>query len=111
MLPTTNLDDVLQRLTAGSFLFVVKNARLEGIITRADVNRRPFRTLFYVILSELESLLVKLIQSRLPCEKHLHLLSKERAKNVLYCCWKAKAGNVEISIEQYLSFSDIFHIS
>lgn len=108
--PNTNLADVLERLTDISFLFVVKNKHLEGIITRSDVNSRPFRTLFYIVLSELESLLVKLIQKRLPCEKHLHLLSKERAKDVLYYYWKAKAANAEISIEQHLSFSDIFHL-
>ena len=108
--PKARLGDVLKRLVDEPFLFVIKDKRLRGIITRADVNKHAFRTLFYIILSELESLLVDLIRIRLPCEKHLHLLSEERAKDVLYNYWRAKAGNVEISIEQYLSFSDIVNI-
>jgi predicted transcriptional regulator len=108
--PKISLDDVLGRLVDEPFLFVVKNERLEGIITRADMNRRAFRTLFYVVLSELEDLLVNLIQILLPCERSLYLLGEDRAKDILYNYWKAKARNMEISIEQYLSFSDILNI-
>ncbi len=108
--PKISLDDVLGRLVDEPFLFVVKNERLEGIITRADLNRRAFRTLFYVVLSELEDLLVNVIQILLPCERSLHLLGEERVKDILYNYWKAKAHNMEISIEQYLSFSDILNI-
>ena len=108
--PALSLDNVLKRLANEPFLFVTENKRVEGIITRADVNKRAFRTLFYIVLSELESQLLNLIQTLLPCEKHLQLLSEERAKDVLYNYWKAKTGNVEISVEQYLSFSDIINI-
>ena len=108
--PTFSLENVLKRLADEPFLFVAEDRCVKGIITRADVNKRAFRTFFYIVLSELESQLVNLIQTMLPCEKHLQLLSEERAKDVLYNYWKAKTGNVEISIEQYLSFSDIINI-
>lgn len=108
--PTLSLENVLMCLVDEPFLFVTKNKQLKGIITRADVNKRAFRTFLYIFLSELESLLVDFIRIRLPCEKHLNLLSEERAKDVLYTYWKAKAGNVEISMEQYLSFSDIINL-
>jgi len=108
--PALSLENVLMYLVDEPFLFVTENEQLKGIITRADVNKRAFRTLFYIILSELESALVDLVRIRLPCEKHLNLLSEERTKDVLYNYWKARAGNVEISVEQYLSFSDIINI-
>lgn len=107
---TLSLENILKRLTDEPFLFVGEDGRPRGIITRADVNKRAFRTLFYIAFSELESQLVNLIQTMLPCEKHLRLLSEERAKDVLYNYWRAKTGNVETSVEQYLSFSDIIHI-
>ena len=108
--PKFSLENVLKRLVDEPFLFVTENKCVKGIITRADVNKRAFRTLFYIVLSELESQLVNLIRTMLPCEKSLHLLSEERAKDVLYSYWKAKTGNVEISVEQYLSFSDLVNI-
>ena len=108
--PALSLENTLKRLAYEPFLFVAKDGRPRGIITRADVNKRAFRTLFYIVFSELESQLVDLIQAMLPCEKHLKLLSEERAKDVLYNYWRAKTGNVETSVEQYLSFSDIMHI-
>lgn len=106
----SNLDTILKQLTRESFLFVMENRRLKGIITRADINKRAFRTLFYILFSELESLLVNLIRKRLSCDKNLRLLSEDRAKDVLYNFWKAKAANVETYIEQYLSFSDLINI-
>jgi predicted transcriptional regulator len=106
----SSLETVLKQLTKEPFLFVMENNHLRGIITRADVNKRAFRTLFYILLSELESLLVNLIRNRLPCDKNLQLLSEDRAKDVLYNFWKAKAANVETYIEQYLSFSDILNV-
>lgn len=108
--PDLSLENTLKRLVDETFLFVVENRRLRGVITRADLNKRAFRTLFYIVLSELESLLLSLIRVMHPSEKYLHLLSENRAKDVLYNYWKAKAGNVEISVEQYLSFSDIVNI-
>ena len=108
--PKSSLVNVLERLVDEPFLFMVEHKHLRGIITRADVNKRAFRTLFYIVLSELESLLVNLIRIRLPCEKHLHFLSEDRAKEVLYNYWKAKSRNIEIAAEQYLSFSDIINI-
>ena len=105
-----SLENTFERLVDERFLFVVENRRLIGIITRADLSKRAFRTLFYIVLSELESLLSSLIRIMYPCEKCLHLLSENRIKDVLYNYWKAKAGNVEISVEQYLSFSDIINI-
>jgi len=108
--PDSSLENTFKRLVDEPFLFVVENRRLRGIVTRADLNKRAFRTLFYIVLSELESLLLSLIRIMHPSEKYLHLLSENRAKDVLYNYWKAKAGNVEISVEQYLSFSDIINI-
>lgn len=104
------LDVVFKRLVDEPFLFVMENRCLKGIITRADINKRAFRTLLFMILSELESWLVNLIHYRISCETNLHLLSEDRAKEVLYNFWMAKAGNMEIALEQYLSFSDIVNI-
>lgn len=104
------LESVLKLLVDEPLLFVTDNGLVIGIITRADVNKRAFGTFFYIVLSELESQLVNLIQTMLPCERHLQLLSEERAKDVLYNYWKAKTENAEISMEQYLSFSDIINI-
>jgi predicted transcriptional regulator len=108
--PESSLETVLKQLTNEPFLFVMENNYLRGIITRADVNKRAFRTLFYILLSEPESLLVNLIRNRLSCDRNLQLLSEDRAKDVLYNFWRAKAANVETYIEQYLSFSDIINI-
>jgi len=108
--PETDLEEVLKRLADGPFLLVLANQGLNGIITRADINKRPFRVLFYAVFSEFESHLVNLIRTRLPCEKYLYLLSEDRAKDVLYNYWKAKSGNSEIYIEEYLSLRDMISI-
>jgi predicted transcriptional regulator len=108
--PNFRLENTLESLVDEPFLFVVENRCLRGIITIADLNKRAFRTLFYIVLSELESLLLNLIRTVHPCENYLHLLSENRVKDVLYNYWKAKTGNVEISVEQHLSFSDIINI-
>lgn len=108
--PQTILENVLKLLINEPVLFVVENDDLVGIITRADVNKRAFRTLFYIVITELESLLANLVETHLPCTEYLHLAGEERAKEVLYNYWRAKAGNVETQLEQYLSFSDIFNL-
>jgi predicted transcriptional regulator len=108
--PESSLESVLKQLINEPFIFAIKNNHLMGTITRADVNKRAFRTLFYILLSEFESLLVNLVRNRLPCNKNLQLLSEDRAKDVLYNFWKAKSANVETCIEQYLSLSDIINI-
>ncbi len=108
--PNSSLEDVLRSLCQEQFLFVVEDGQLKGIITRADVIKRAFRTLFYIVLSELESQLVNLISGRFPREKLLRFLRASSVKNVLYREWKAKDENLEMSIEHYLSFPDIVDV-
>ena len=57
----TPVVDVFQELSSQGFLYVLKKNRIVGLITYADVNKRPVRALVYVLLGEIESRLISMM--------------------------------------------------
>ena len=83
---------------------------LTGIVTVADLNKRPLRILFYVLISELESLLLEKIRKEFEDYKFLNCLSEERQKKVKCLYEESRKEKIDISLEQYLLTSDILTI-
>ena len=83
---------------------------LTGIVTVADLNNRPLRILFYVLMSELESLLLEKIRKEFEDYKFLNCLSEERQKKVKCLYEESRKEKIDISVEQYLLTSYILTI-
>ena len=107
----TSIENLLSLFCQQDFFFVIRQGEVAGIITYADLNKRVVKTLFYLLVSELEELLIKLIKHRFPkIEDCLKYVSPKRRKELQKTLIEAKKGNTEISMEHYLCLSDIMTI-
>lgn len=106
----TRIETLLSLFTKQDFFFVIGQTEITGIVTYADLNSKPVRVLLYILISELESLLLSKIREEFEDEKYLDLLGEDQKRKVKAGYKKSKKGNAEISIDQYLTTSDIMNI-
>jgi hypothetical protein len=107
----TKMVDLLGLLAKEEFFFVIGKKELTGIVTCADLNKRPVKMLFYLLISELEARLVDMIKCRFPRIKDSlqHLRASQRTE-IEEIHKGSKQGNSEISIEEYFTTSDVMTI-
>lgn len=107
----TKIEELLDLLTKQDFFFVIGKKEVTGLITYADLNRRPVKLLFYLLISELEARLIEMIKHRFPqitdSFKHLRPAQKMEIEGYLK---GSRRGDSEISVEQYFSTSHVVTI-
>lgn len=107
----TKIEELLDLLTKQDFFFVIGKKEVTGLITAADLNRRPVKLLFYLLISELEARLIEMIKHRFPqitdSFKHLRPAQKMEIEGYLE---GSRRGDSEISVEQYFSTSHVMTI-
>lgn len=111
---TTSEDERIDSFLACGqpFLFVIKQKRVSGIVTYADLNKWPSKVLFYVAISRFEQLLIDAIET-------INLNHREIERYVgFWGFWNAlgryeleKRGNVELSVVQCLNTSDLVDVT
>ena len=94
------------------FFFVIKQEKVSGIVTYADLNKWPSKTFFYIVISRFEQLLIEAIEN-------MNLSQRELEKYIgFWGVWGAlgrheqeKRGNVHLSLVQCLNTSDLVNIA
>ncbi len=92
---------------------VVNGARVDGIVSRADLNKVACRTYLFTLIGELEYWLGKLIRhhfSGVPEEKVIELLSDKRQATLRSERQRLQNDGVDIGYIDILSFADIMNI-
>lgn len=106
----TRIETLLSLFMKQDFFFVIGQTEVTGIVTYADLNSKPVRVLLYILISELESLLLSKIKEEFEDGRYLDLLGEDPKRKVKAGYEKSRKGNAEISMEQYLTTSDIVNI-
>ena len=92
---------------------VVNGARVDGIVSRADLNKVACRTYIFTMIGELEYWLGKLIRRHFrgaPEEKVIELLSDKRQGALRSEYQRLQNDGVDIGYIDILSFADIVNI-
>lgn len=92
------------------FYLTLGGRRIDGIVTRADLNKLAVRVLIYAILNRLELLLKALVEDHYDAIQWLDLLSERDRAKVQERLDKARSGNVELRPAEYLDLSDLVEI-
>jgi hypothetical protein len=107
----SRIEELLDLLTRQDFFFVIGKKEVTGLITYADLNKRPVKLLFYLLISELEARLIEMIKHRFPqiadSIKHLRPSQQKEIEGYLK---GSRRGDSEISVEQYFSTSHVMTI-
>lgn len=106
-----SIEDLLSLFCKQDFFFVLGRGGIVGMVTYADLNKIAVKTLFYLLISELQENLLKLIRQRFPkTEICLEYLSQEQKEKIMKIYNQAKNANTELPIEYYFMFSHIIEI-
>jgi hypothetical protein len=94
---------------------VVNGARVDGIVSPADLNKVACRTYLFTLIGELEYWLGKLIRhslldERLPEEKVLQWLRPSRRQKVLERYCQMQSENADLGYVDALTFCDIVEV-
>ena len=94
---------------------VVNGARVDGIVSRADLNKVACRTYLFTLIGELEYWLGRLIRhsllvERLPEEQVLQWLRPNRRQKVLEQYCQMQSENADLGYVDALAFCDIVEI-
>lgn len=86
--------------------FVLAASRIEGIITRADLNKPPVRIYLFGLISLLDMHLSFWVQDAYPNENWKEMLAEIRLTKAERLCAERRARNQEINIIDCLQFCD-----
>jgi len=100
------IPELFDLLNNKEFLFVLNKTRIEGIVTRADLNKPPVRIYLFFLISLLEMHLGFWIRKNYKNEFWKDYLSEDRLKNAQKLYENRKKRNQEIGIFECLQFAD-----
>lgn len=112
----TPLEEVIGYVARSPFQLVVRGKEVVGLLTPWDLNSHPVYSYFYLLLSQLEQLLVQVIKHQYPNEGWTTLLSAgghpsaEHLEDARKRWQKARVANQELPLLHYLYFSDYVEI-
>src|SRR5438093_2854731 len=66
----TSVVKILPRIVQDRFFYVLEGSTITGLVTYADFDKRPVRVLLYLLLSSMESCLLKLMRLYNPDVSH-----------------------------------------
>lgn len=67
----STLRDALELLVSRHWLFCIERNRVQGMITRGDLQRLPARTYFFALLTAFEALVLEVIRTSFPNDEWL----------------------------------------
>ncbi len=117
-----SLDVLLEFLSASKFGFIVEEhdaeqlgtyASVLGLLTIADLNKRYFRSLLYMILAEIEMAFAGLIMQCCtdPNNKWLEKLGDDSLRRILGFWQLSKFRNVEVDPIEYCNLTDLLVVT
>lgn len=107
----TPLLDVLEQLARSRALAVTHDGEFDGIVTYADLNKRPFRVLIYAFLAELEGSLGELVRSECPDgDEFIRRYANDLRKRSIGAWVQAVENDVEIHPVERLNLSELVSI-
>jgi len=92
------------------FYLTLGGRRIDGIVTRADLNKLAVRVLIYAILNRLELLLSEVVNAYCEDSQWLPLLDEVSRKKVEDRIHQARSQNVELPPTAYLDLSDLLQL-
>ncbi len=92
------------------FYLVLGGSRLDGIVTRADLNEPAVRVLIYAILNRFELLLGGVVEGRYKDARCLALLSRHSREKAQQRLAAARSKNMVLRPTAYLNLSDLVTI-
>jgi hypothetical protein len=99
--------ELLRWLDAG-FLFVLEGNRLTGFVTHADTNKHAARSYFYLLVSQVEVGLARLISSHFEAvDEALHLLAEDRRERIEARLRSDREKNLDADVVSYFEFCDL----
>ena len=101
--------DALHELAECRFLYVIENRRIAGLVTYADCDKRPVRSLLFTLLGEFESRLIRLMgETNSDSDYWMRKLDARRQEYLIGLHQRRKAQNVATSEIECFSMGDIF---
>ena len=92
------------------FYLVLGGSRIDGIVTRADLNEPAVRVLIYAILNRFELLLGGVVEGRYKDARCLALLSRHSREKAQQRLVAARSKNMVLRPTAYLNLSDLVTI-
>lgn len=103
------IERLLEVFTKEDFLVVKKDDKVLGMVTYADLNKRAVKVLFYIRITQFESLLLQHIGPRYDKEYQWRLHWKQR-KRVREAFERTRRGNVDLNPFHFLEFRHLMKI-
>ncbi len=100
------LSRIFSFLQVSPRVFVVRNDRVTGIITRGDLEKAPVRMWLFALVSLIEMQLLRLIREHYPGETWRRVLSDGRVEKAEQICDKRHADKTHIDLADCLQFCD-----
>ena len=88
------------------YLFVLEGARLESIVTSADLQKPPVRMLLFGLVSLLEMFLLALVRNHCPEGSFVSVLKPQSLEEATKLYEKRRASNEEIDLADCLHICD-----
>jgi hypothetical protein len=103
---STPLVDLLPILRDVPRIFVIYSNRVNGIVTRGDLQKAPVRMLLFGLVTLLETLLLRLVQIHYPQDSWQKVLNSGRLEAARKLQAERKARNEAIELSDCLQFCD-----
>lgn len=103
--PDTEFEDLIELLEQEIVYFIGWNDRLEGIITRADLNKLPSHTYLYSKINQVETLLRDIVDDTTPNE-----IVEENSRWARREYEKDGDADLQLRLIDYTTFSDLKEI-
>lgn len=103
---TAPLRSVMSLLREKARVFVLENTVINSIITRADLQKQPFRVFIFGLISLLEMHFSRLVDRYYPSESWRNQLSEDRLAQAEGVFTDRRERNQEISLLHCLQFCD-----
>lgn len=103
---TTSLIDLLPLMKNRDHMFVLEGARLESIVTSADLQKSPVRMLLFGLVSLLDVYLLAIVREHYPDDSFRATLRTNRLQEADKLFLKRKSRNEEIDLADCLQICD-----
>jgi len=104
----TPVTDSIAKIMDSRFLYVLRGTSICGLVTYADFDKRPVRSLLYALISELEKRLIQRMEDEKTSEYWLGKLNHSGRRNVLKWHRQRKAQGMQLSEVDCFSLENIF---
>lgn len=109
---TTPIGDLLGRLAARPFLFVMENGGVTGFVTISDLNKQPARAYLYLVVAGLEIALADLVRWRYGTDQQrlFDLLGKRDQDAIKSRIGTDRDAGADSDLVSYMGFKNLLRI-